>query len=352
MLNSYQKITRSDCIRILNNQAQMIEDLKNSKIVIIGGTGFVGTWIAEMISALNDEYNFNIELNLIARNTDKFLKTWPHLCDRKDIKLIKTDSRQLVNFPMDAEWVIHAAANPDTRFHASNPLETASVISEGTMNLMRLGERLGKLKKILYLSSGLVSANTSTLEQNNIQNDFANLPSDPAYIYANSKRFAESICNAATSQSRLSVVMTRPFSFIGPYQSLDNPWAQTTFISDALNGHKIRLHGDGQIIRSYLYGADAAFWFLNLLLNGSIEETINIGSPKEISLQNLAEIISGNFNPSPDIVFNTAPRAYKRESKLVPVMSQVLNKYNLAVYTSIDEAIKLTIDWHKCFLKK
>jgi dTDP-glucose 4,6-dehydratase len=219
------------------------------------------------------------------------------------------------------------------------------------MNLMRLGERLGKLKKILYLSSGLVSANTSKLEKNSIQNDFANLPSDPAYIYANSKRFAESICNAATSQSRLSIVMTRPFSFIGPYQSLDNPWAQTTFISDALNGHKIRLHGDGQIMRSYLYGADAAFWFLCLLQNGSTEDVINIGSPKEISLQNLAELISGNFNPSPDIVFNTAPRANKIESKLVPLMSEVLNKYNLAVYTTTEEAIKLTIDWHKCFLK-
>lgn len=352
MLNEYQKITRSDCLRILSNQAQMIDGLKNSKVVIIGGTGFVGTWIAEMISALNDEYNFNIELNLIARNTDKFLKTWPHLSDRKDFKLIKSDARQLANFPMDAEWVIHAAANPDTRFHASNPLETASVISEGTINLMRLAERLGKLKKILYLSSGLVSANASILEQNNVKNDFANLPSDSAYIYANSKRFAESICNAAASQSRLSIVMTRPFSFIGPYQSLDNPWAQTTFISDALNGNAIRLHGDGQIVRSYLYGGDAAFWFLSLLLNGSTEETINIGSSKEISLQNLAQLISANFNPSPDIVFNTAPRAQKKESKLFPLMSQVLSKYNLAVYTPIEDAIKLTIDWHKCFLKE
>lgn len=351
MLTEYQKITRSDCLRILNNQAQMIDDLKNSKIVIIGGTGFVGTWIAEMISALNDEYNFNIELNLISRNTDKFLKTWPHLCDRKDIKLIKSDSRQLVNFPLDAEWVIHAAANPDTRFHASNPLETASVITEGTINLMRLAERLGELKKILYLSSGLVSSTPSNIEQSHFKNDFANLPSDPAYIYANSKRFAESICNAAASQSRLSVVMTRPFSFIGPYQSLDNPWAQTTFISDALNGNEIRLYGDGQIIRSYLYGADAAFWFLNLLLNGSIEETINIGSPNEISLQNLAQLISTNFNSSPDIIFNTLPRAQKREPKLVPPMSQALSKYNLAVYTPIEDAIKLTVDWHKCFLK-
>lgn len=351
MLDGYQKITRSDCLRILNNKTQVIDGLKNSKVVVIGGTGFVGTWIAEMISALNDEYNFNIELNLIARNTDKFTKKWLHLSSRKDIKLIKSDVRQLINFPKDAEWVIHAAANPDTRFHASNPLETASVISEGTINLMRLAERLGELKKILYLSSGLVSSNSSDIEQGHLKNDFANLPSDPAYIYANSKRFAESICNAAASQSRLSVVMTRPFSFIGPYQSLDNPWAQTTFISDALNGNEIRLYGDGQIIRSYLYGADAAFWFLNLLLNGSIEETINIGSPNEISLQNLAQLISTNFNPSPDIIYNTAPRAQKREPKLVPPMSQVLSKYNLAVYTPIEDAIKLTVDWHKCFLK-
>lgn len=351
MLTEYQKIIRSDCLRILNNQTQVIDRLKNSKVVVIGGTGFVGTWIAEMISALNDEYSFNIELNLIARNTDKFQKKWPHLSDRKDIKLIKSDVRQLINFPTDAEWVIHAASNPDTRFHASSPLETASVISEGTINLMRIAQRMGKLKKILYLSSGLVSGNVQNSNESNAEHTFANLSSDAANIYTNSKQFAESICVAAISQSRLPIVICRPFSFIGPYQLLDNPWAQTTFLSDALNGHAIQLQGDGEIVRSYLYGSDAAFWFLTLLSNASAGDLINVGSNQEISLKQLAELVAKKFDPSPDIILNTAPRSKNKQLKLLPEINHAIQDYKLLVYTPLEDALEKTIQWHLCTKK-
>jgi len=351
MLNDYQKITRSDCLRILNDKTKAIDELKNSKVVVIGGTGFVGTWIAEMISVLNDEYNFNIELNLIARNTDKFQKKWPHLSARKDIKLIKSDVRQLINFPMDAEWVIHAGSNPDTRFHASNPLETASVISEGTINLMRIAERMGNLKKILYLSSGLVSGNIQNSNNHNSEYTFENLSSDAANIYINSKRFAESICIAAISQSRLPIVICRPFSFIGPYQLLDNPWAQTTFLSDALNGHAIKLQGNGEVVRSYLYGSDAAFWFLTLLLNASAGDVINVGSNQETSLKELAELVAKKFYPCPDIILNTAPRLKNKKLKLLPQINHAIEDYKLLVYTPLEEALEKTIQWHLCTKK-
>ena len=99
--------------------------------------------------------------------------------------------------------------------------------------------------------------------------------------------------------------MARPFSFIGPYQSLDTPWAQTTFLSDALRGHQIRVKGDGQVVRSYLYGSDAAYWFLRILTAGQSGDVVNVGSSMAVSLQDLAKEVAKNFEPSPDVVFNT-----------------------------------------------
>lgn len=342
-----QERTRHDCLRILDGRDTALEPLRQSELVVIGGTGFVGTWIAEMVAALNDGYQFGIKLSLISRRTDQFETRLPHLANRADINLIKSDVRQLGQFPNNADWVIHAAANPDVRTHASNPLDTASVIVDGTMSVMRTAERLGRLKKLLYLSSGLVCGAQPATVSGIAENAQGAPAPDASFIYANAKRFAETLCSAARAQSRVPVLVARPFSFIGPYQSLDTPWAQTTFLSDALRGHHIRVLGDGQVVRSYLYGSDAAYWFLRILTAGQSGDVVNVGSPVGVTLQDLAEEVARNFEPSPDIMFNTAPRNTGRAAQLLPDTTHALNEYGLAAFTPLEEAIKLTVQWHR-----
>jgi len=341
-----QDITRLDCLRVLNGRQKGLEQLRQSELVVIGGTGFVGTWIAEMVAALNDEYQFGISLSLISRSTDQFRSRLPHLANRADIKLIKSDVRQLGKFPMEADWVIHAATNPDVRTHASNPLDTASVIVDGTMSVVKTAERLSRLKKLLYLSSGLVCGAQPALVNGLAENAPGAPPPDASFMYPNAKRFAETICSAARAQSRIPVLVARPFSFIGPYQSLDTPWAQTTFLADALRGKAIRVLGDGQVVRSYLYGSDAAFWFLKIVSTGESGDVVNVGSPVGVTLQDLAKEVAKNFNPSPEIMFNTSPRNIGKSAHLLPDTTHAKNKYELSVFTPLEDAIKLTAQWH------
>jgi len=341
-----QERIRHDCLRILDGRDKELDMLRQSSLVVVGGTGFVGAWIAEMVAALNDAYQFEIKLSLIARGTEQFASRYPHLGNRKDIQLIRSDVRQLSEFPMDADWVIHAAANPDVRAHASNPLETASVIVDGTMSMIRTAERLGRLNKLLYLSSGLVCGSQAASEKGLSEHACGAPLPDASFIYSNAKRFAETLCSAARAQSRIPVLVARPFSFIGPFQSLETPWAQTTFLSDALHGHAIRVLGDGQVVRSYLYGSDAAYWLLKILTSGQGGDVVNVGSPIGTSLQDLAQLVAQNFNPSPDIMFNTAPRSLGRSSQLLPDTTHAQNEYGLSVFTPLNEAIKLTAEWH------
>jgi nucleoside-diphosphate-sugar epimerase len=335
-----------DCLRILDNKYSELDLLRNSNLVVIGGTGFVGTWIAEMVSVLNDSFGFGINLSLISRSTDRFSEQIPHIANRSDVTLINSDVRNLINFPSDADWVIHAAANPDVRTHASNPLETASVIVDGTMSVLRTAERLGQLKKLLYISSGLVNASQLDNTQE-INEDFPGAPpAEASFIYPNAKRFSETICSAARAQSRIPVLVARPFSFIGPYQSLDNPWAQTTFLSDALKGHQIRIKGDGQVLRSYLYGSDVAFWFLKILVKGNAGDLVNVASSETVSLEKLAKEVAKNFKYPPDIIFNSAPRNKGRSEKLLADTNYAKNQYGLTTLTPFDEAVRLTVEWH------
>lgn len=346
MNHECQTMTRNDCLRVLNGREQGLVQLRRSNLVVIGGTGFIGSWIAETVAVLNDEYKFDITLTLISRSTEQFVSRLPHLANRPDVKLIKSDVRQLGQFPMDADWVIHAAANPDVRTHASNPLDTASVIVDGTMSVMRTAERLGSLKRLLYMSSGLVNV-TQTVSSDALSEVALGAPTpDASFMYPNAKRFAETICSAARVQSRVPVLIARPFSFIGPYQSLETPWAQTTFLSDALRNRPIRVLGDGQVVRSYLYGSDAAYWLLKILTTGQNGDVVNVGSSEGVSLQSLAKIVADSFKIKPDILLNTSPRNAGRSGHLLPDTTHALNQYGLSVITPLQEAVKLTAKWH------
>jgi len=58
---------QEDCAKSCINSSNL-EKLKSSQILITGGTGFVGTWITEMLIYLNENFNFNVTIYLLSRN--------------------------------------------------------------------------------------------------------------------------------------------------------------------------------------------------------------------------------------------------------------------------------------------
>ncbi len=339
-------LIREDCLSGLEGRSEQLSPLRGDTVVITGGTGFTGTWLAEMIAALNDQYSFGTKLILISRSTDHFKSTRPHLANRADITLVKSDVRYMVELPKETNWVIHAAANPDNRFHSTNPIEAMAIISDGTFAVLKAVDRCGDFKMFLNLSSGLIYG-SQPLEVERISEHYAGAPScgSVSSVYAEAKRFAETLCAAARSQARIPLVTARPFAFIGPYQSMDTPWAINNFIRDALNGSAIRVHGDGQTVRSYMYPSDMAYWYLRILTGGSSGLTYNVGNPEGITLQNLALMIAGHFTPSPEIRLHTAAGAAK--TRFVPEVAMAVNELGLAQKVSMPQAIERTIRWNK-----
>lgn len=127
-----------------------LEKLKNKEILITGGSGFIGTWLTQLLLYLNDTCNFNITLYLIARQITSNLEAL--ISSRKDIIFIKNDIRNIREFPKDIAYIIHAASSPDNRIYMSNPIESMNIISDGTKNTMENALLLEKLEKIVHLS--------------------------------------------------------------------------------------------------------------------------------------------------------------------------------------------------------
>jgi len=168
-------------------------------------------------------------------------------------------------------------------------------------------------------------------------------------IYAEAKRFGESICAAYRNLQRLPIVTARPFAFIGPYQHLDRPWAINNFIRDSLMGGPIRIQGDGETVRSYMYAADMAWWMLSILAKGTSGTSYNVGSPSGITLRTLAEKILQITGGSQPIQANLSYDFSARRSIFVPDVNLAEKAFGLGLTMDIDTAIRRTIHWNREF---
>ena len=348
MNSSQREIVTADLKAVTGSGIDRLDPLRNETLLITGGTGFVGTWLSELVSYLNDQHGFGTRLALLSTNTGGFRKNVPHIANRKDVQLIERDIRNLTDIPTDFTYIIHAAATPDRRVHASEPLRTVQTIVDGTNSLLEYASRLSDVKGILNLSSGLIYG-TQPWETTGISENMMGGLDCGAFgsAYAESKRMAESICTIYRNQHRLPIMTARPFAFIGPYQSLDRPWAINNFIRDGMLGEHIRILGDGRTVRSYMYPSDMAWWLLNIMVRGEVGVSYNVGSPHPISLQDLAQKIAGNFPNSPKIVSGLSRGPEAQASKFVPNVDLAGRTLGLKVTVNLDEAINRTIRWNR-----
>lgn len=321
-----------------------LEKLKGSTILITGGTGFVGSWAARALVWLNDNFDFNCYIILLARNPENFERSDPTLYRRSDITYLRSDIRSLHNLPSTINYIIHAAANPDNRVHMSDPVNTMDVIALGTKAIMDAATRLPDIRNILYISSGQVYGkapeNGESLRESILYNFSKN---DITSIYPEAKRYAETICLAYRSLFKLPICIVRPFSFIGPYQKLNKPWAINTFLQEALNNQPMRIVGNGKPQRSYLYASDMAAWLLVVLAKGNSGDIYNVGSSEEISLSDLTQKINSLLPHPVEVIMQNYNND---ESKFIPNLEHISQKLDVKVTIHFDEALQHTIQWN------
>ncbi len=340
------KIVFEDCKKSCTD-IESFSILENQTIFVSGGTGFIGKWIAEMISYINFSSDSNIKLYLLGRDIAKFKEEVPHLVEKPFIHLIEQDIRYLHNLPSDINYIIHAAGSPDNREHVTNAFKTIETFYKGTQALLDAASRIQNLKKIIHLSSHQIYGNNEK-EQPLTENSYGQLEAlNISNCYAQSKRITEILCSYYKNNLRLPITILRPFAFIGPYQDIEKPWAINSFIRDAMLGGPIRILGNGLTERSYLYASDMAYSILKSLIDGRSGEIYNLGSNVSISLNELAIKIQSHLPTKIEILSKASKESYLSISKLVPNTDKIVKDLNTKEIFTIDEAIKRTILWNR-----
>jgi dTDP-glucose 4,6-dehydratase len=125
-------------------------------------------------------------------------------------------------------------------------------------------------------------------------------------VYDEAKRFAEAMTVAYHRYHRVDAKIVRIFNTYGPRMRVRDGRAVPAFISQALRNEDVTVFGDGRQTRSFTYITDLVDGILRLM-ESNVNEPVNIGNPREMTLEDLARTIIRMTGSTSKIVYRPLP---------------------------------------------
>ena len=302
------------------------------KVLISGGNGFLGSYLTEKL--LDDGYDITV-VDDFSTSKNRNIPQSVELIVNKVEKFVSNEKYSIV---------IHLAARPSPEDYIKNPVETITSNSIGTLKMLEIARKSDAL--FMYTSSSEIYGNSNIIPTPESYFGYVN-PNGIRSCYDESKRFSEALIMSYFREYGLDVRIQRPFNVYGPRIREDGLYGRVIprFISQALKGKNLTIHGDGKQTRSFLYiqdWIDATEKFLKGNFKG---EFINIGSNNEVSIIDLAKKIINMTGSSSTIKF--IERREDDPVRRAADLSKVKKLLEWEPKVSLDNGLSTTIQWMK-----
>lgn len=309
--------------------------LAGARILMTGGTGFIGRWMLEALA----RSGVDADVLILSRDPAAFATRAPHLAQR--FGFLAGDVTDFAPPPGRFTHIVHAATDASAALNANDPRRMFDTIVTGTRHILDLAiER--DVGRVLFLSSGAVYG-AQPWDVGHVAEDWMGGPDprDPKSAYGEGKRAAELLCAIYGKQFGLDIVTSRIFALLGPLLSLDIHFAAGNFIRDAMAGRPIRIESAGTAVRSYLYAADLAAWLWLALLRAPRGATFNMGSEDAVSIADLARRTAAVLGGPGVEVMGRADAGWN-PGRYVPSTALIRDMLGVAPTVSLDAAIRRT----------
>lgn len=313
--------------------------IKNKKIFITGGAGFIGSSLAAKLCDNNEVVLFD---NLV-RNTLKYTT----LLDHRNVSLVKGDVLDFhtVNHSMKgSDIVVHAAAIAGIDTVIKSPVTTIEVNIVGTANVLKAAKENEVKERILTFSTSEVFG---PMAYRSSESDVtvAGSAGEARWVYAVSKIAGEHLAHSYHREFGLPISTVRPFNIYGPGQTGEG--AIQIFIRRALKDEDIYIYGDGTQIRAWCYVDDMVEGLLHSLENSNaVGESFNIGNSRAVTtIYGLAQTVCRVLTSESEISFKE-PLSADVELR-IPETKKAFELLNFKAEIDLEEGISRTAKWYK-----
>jgi dTDP-glucose 4,6-dehydratase len=304
------------------------------RVVITGAAGFIGSHLAETL--LDRDYTVVGIDNLLTGDTANI----SHLRNR-DFTFIKHDVTNYIYIDGPVDYVLHWASPASPIDYLELPIPTLKVGALGTHKA--LGLALAKGARFVLASTSEVYGDP--LEHPQKETYWGNVnPIGPRGVYDEAKRFAEAMTVAYHRYHHLDAKIVRIFNTYGPRMRVKDGRAVPAFMSQALRNEDVTIFGDGTQTRSFTYITDLVDGIIKLMLS-DINDPVNIGNPRETTIEEIAKMIIKSTGAKSRIVYQPLPTDDPKVRQPDITRARTLLKWEPKI--SLEEGLVKTLDYFR-----
>jgi len=313
------------------------------KVLITGGSGFIGSHLSDTYLSRGDEVFVIDDLSTGSIENIAHLKANPRF--HYTIDTVQ-NTPLLAELADGCDVIVHLAAAVGVKLIVESPVRTIETNVRGTEVVLAVANK--KKKRVLVASTSEVyglSADVPFREDGNL---VMGATTKGRWSYACSKAIDEFLALAYWREKQLPTTVVRLFNTVGPRQTGQYGMVIPTFVKQALAGRPITVYGSGEQTRCFAYVGDVVKALAALTdRDEAIGEVYNIGSSEEVSINTLAERIRTLTGSHSEIVHVPYSEAYAEGfedmPRRVPDTSKIFSLLNFRPETTLDSILKSVI---------
>lgn len=309
------------------------------RVLITGGAGFLGSHLADRL--LNEGHTVIAMDNLLTGNTDNLV----HLAGRPDFRFVKHDVTQYIYIDGAIDAILHFASPASPIDYLKFPIQTLKVGALGTHNALGLAKAKGA--RFLLASTSEIYGDPLIHPQ---REDYAGNVNTigPRGVYDEAKRFAEALTMAYHRSHGVDTRIVRIFNTFGERMRLDDGRVVPNFIGQALRGEALTVYGDGSQTRSFCYVSDLVdgiYRLLNFTSSDDASNPVNIGNPREMSIEAFARFVNTLTDNPAGIVYKGQDRIEGDPQTRQPDITRARSLLGWEPRVDLQEGLRRTIDY-------
>jgi UDP-glucose 4-epimerase len=277
------------------------------RVLITGGAGFIGSYLAEALVARGDEAFVLDDMSTGRPENLGALAGDPRLSLVVGSIL---DAALVEKYVERVDQVYHLAAAVGVKLIVERPLDCLRTNVAGTEIVVEQAARYQK--KLLLTSSSEIYGKNAGGPLHEDDDRILGSPLKSRWSYSTAKALDEILAYTYWKESGLPVAIARLFNAVGARQTGAYGMVIPRFVAQAMAGEPVTVYGDGSQTRCFCHVSDIVRGLIALMDEPRAEGTVvNLGSSEEISMTGLAERVIALVGSASTVAYIPYDQAYE-----------------------------------------